>query len=387
MKILMITGTFPPRKFGGITKSSYNLAKELVKRGHEVDVCTTDLGNNSNSRLTVGYNESIDGINVHYFKNASNILAFNYRLFLPMGFISFIKENIRSFDVIHIHDYRSILSIIVSYYSKKCNKPYILQAHGSILPFSNKRLVKKIFDFVYGKKILKNASRIIASTELESEHYKSMKLKKNVEVIPNPIELSSFDHSPKKGNFRKKYGLNNHKIILFLNRINKIKGIDLLLSSYAELGMNETILVIVGPDDGYLGEMNKLIKKLGIADKVLYVGPLYGNEKLEAYIDANVYLLPSLFESFGNTVIESLMCGTPVITTENCGNAYLVKNFGRVVKADKKKLNNAIKDVLMEGYYDVEQIRDYIKIILDTSLIMGRIEDIYKDSQGVFEIE
>lgn len=389
MKILMITGTFPPRKFGGITRSSYNLAKELVKRGHEVDVCTTDLGNDSNSRLMVQHEESIDGINVYYFQNMSNFLAFNYRLFLPIGFISFIKENIRNYDVIHIHDYRSILAIIVSYYSKKYSKPYILQAHGSILPFFNKRLVKKIFDVIYGKKILKSASKIIASTELESDHYEIMEIKNNVEVIPNPIELSSFDSSPKKGNFRKKYGLNDHQIILFLNRINKIKGIDLLLSSYAELGakMNEIMLVIVGPDDGYLEEMNKLIQKFDIADKILYVGPLYGKEKLEAYVDANVYLLPSLYESFGNTVVESLICGTPVITTENCGNAYLAKKFGRVVKNDKNEFNNAIEDILSNEYCSTEEMRNYIENIFNMDSIMGRIEYIYKNSQEAFKIE
>ena len=389
MKILMITCTFPPRRFGGITQSSYNLAKGLVERGHEVDVCTTDLGDNSNSRLMVQHKKYIDGINVYYFPNISNFLAFNCRLFLPIGFISFMKEHIKNYDVVHIHDYRSTLAIITSYYSKKYNKPYILQAHGSMLPFFNKRLIKMIFDVVYGKKILKNASRIIASTELELEHYAIMKLKNNVEVVPNPIELSSFSNSPEKGNFRKKYELNDDQIILFLNRINKIKGIELLLSSYAELEteMSGIMLVIVGPDDGYLDEMNRLIEKFDIANKILYVGPLYGNEKLEAYTDADIYLLPSLFESFGNTVIESLMCGTPVIATENCGNAYLAKKFGRVVKNDKNEFNSAIKDVLSKKYYNVEEMRDYIKSIFDMDLIMCRIEHIYENSQEVFEID
>ncbi|MEL7669198.1 glycosyltransferase [Methanobacterium sp.] len=387
MKILMITCTFPPRKFGGITRSSYNLANELVKRGHEVDVCTTDLGDDSNSRLRVRRKESLDGINVHYFRNISNYLAFNHRLFLPIGFISFIRENISKYDIIHVNDYRSILAVAVSYYSKIYNKPYILQTHGAMIPFFNKTILKKIFDKIYGKRILKDASKIIASTELEASHYVPVETKENIEIIPNPIELSDFNVSTEKGSFRKKYGLNNQKILLFLNRINKVKGIDLLLQSYAELGMNETMLVIVGPDDGYLEEINKLIKKLDIADKILYVGPLYGKEKLEAYTDANVYILPSLFESFGNTVVEALMCGTPVITTENCGNAYLAKKFGRVVKNDKNEINRAIKDILSCENYNIEEIRTYIENIFNIDSIMGRVECVYKNGKGASEIE
>ncbi len=387
MKILMITCTFPPRAFGGITKSSYNLAKELVKRGHEVDVCTTDLGDNSNSRLMVMHKESLDGINVYYFRNISNFLAFNHRLFLPVGFISFIKENVGKYDVIHVNDYRSVLAVVVSYYSKRYNKPYILQTHGAIMPFFNKTILKKIFDKIYGKKILEGASKIIASTELEADHYEIMKIKNNVEVIPNPVELSDFNASPKNGNFRRKYGLNNRKILLFLNRINRVKGLDLLLHSYAELGMTETMLVIAGPDDGYLENMNELIEKFDIADNILYVGPLYGKEKIEAYADANVYVLPSLFESFGNTVVESLMCGTPVITTKNCGNSYLAKKFGRVVKNDKNEFKNAIKDVLSCETYCIEEMRSYIENIFNMDSIMDRIEYIYKNGKEALEIE
>ena len=387
MKILVITCTFPPRKFGGITRSSYNLAKELVKRGHEVDVCTTDLGNNSNSRLSVPHKESLEGINVYYFRNISNFLAFNHRIFLPIGFISFIKENISKYDVIHVNDYLSILAVAVNYYSKKYDKAYILQTHGAMMPFSSKTMLRKIFDKIYGKKILKGASKIIASTELEADHYQIMEIKENVEIIPNPIELSDFNVSLKKGSFRKKYGLNNQKVLLFLNRINKVKGLDLLLQSYAELGMNETMLVIVGPDDGYLETMNELIEKFDIADNILYVGPLYGKEKIEAYTDANVYILPSLFESFGNTVVEALMCGTPVVTTENCGNAYLAKKFGRVVKNDKNEFKNAIKDILNCENYSVKEMKSYTQNIFNMDSIMDRIECIYKSGKGAFKIE
>jgi len=80
----------------------------------------------------------------------------------------------------------------------------------------------------------------------------------------------------------------------------------------------------VGPDDGYLGELKALVKALRIEDKVLITGPLYGEDKLEAYVDADVYVLPSRYEIWGITVLEAYACGKPVITSKVGGLKDLV---------------------------------------------------------------
>ncbi|GAI33437.1 unnamed protein product, partial [marine sediment metagenome] len=88
--------------------------------------------------------------------------------------------------------------------------------------------------------------------------------------------------------------------------------------------VSDTLLVFVGPDDGYLPALKKLVKELMIEEKVLFTGPLFGKEKLEAYVDADVYVLPSSYEIFGLTVLEACACGTPVVVTEACGLANWV---------------------------------------------------------------
>jgi len=103
MKILVVTGTFPPRKFGGITAVSYNIAKKLAERGNEVTVYTTDVGDDRNSRLNVPNVEIRNGINICYFRNIINFLAFEHRLYLPIGLISATKLDITNFDIIHLH--------------------------------------------------------------------------------------------------------------------------------------------------------------------------------------------------------------------------------------------------------------------------------------------
>ena len=208
------------------------------------------------------------------------------------------------------------------------NVPYIVQAHGSVMPFYQKTWLKKLFDKLWGNNILKDASKVIALTETELEQYKKMGVREDkIEIIPNGINLSNYQNLPEKGEFKKKYGIDeDEKIILYLGRINKIKGIDMLIEAFSDISndLKKIKLVIVGPDDGFLKYLKEMSIDLELSDRVLFTGPLYKENKLEAYRDAYVYVLPSVYEAFPNTVIESCACRTPVIITESCGISDII---------------------------------------------------------------
>ena len=227
----------------------------------------------------------------------------------------------------------------------------MLQVHGSLATYFQKGILKKTFDKLWGYRILKDASKVIAVTKIEADQYKSLGVSEDrIEIVPNGIDLSEFENLPKRGEFRKKHGFgDSRKIILYLARIHKIKGLDLLAKAFAALSNNfsDAKLVIAGPDDGYLSSLKKLITALEISDKVLFTGPLYGREKLSAYIDAVVYVLPSSYEIFGITVLEACACGTPVIVTDRCGIADVVDGqAGLAVPYDRDALAKAILDIL-----------------------------------------
>jgi glycosyltransferase involved in cell wall biosynthesis len=351
MKILVVTATFPPRKFGGITTVSYNISKKLVERGHDVTVYTTDLGDQTNSRLKVNETESIDGMNVYYFKNFSNSLAFKYRLFLPLQMMLKFKKNLNEFDIIHLHDFRSSLSILVQHYAKKYKIPYILQAHGSLVT-PQKKLFKKFFDYLWGYAILRNATNLIAVSEREINEYKTMDVDKNkIKLVQNGIDISPYYNLPDKGEFRKNYpSLKiNDKIILYLGRIHECKSIDLIIMAFADLlkDLDKVKLVIVGPDDGFLLNLKNLIKELNIDDKVLFTGPLYERDKTEAYVDADVFVSMRNDEIFGITFLEALASGTPVICSKEGGIANYINGIaGLSIEYDKEILKNELIDIL-----------------------------------------
>ena len=352
MKILQVIPYFYPAwTYGGPVRIAYELSKRLVERGHDVTVYTTDALDKSSRLRSGGKTLDIDGIKVCYFKNLSNNLAFNHHLFISPGMILPMRGECQNFDILHLHDFRGFQSLVAYHYAKKHGPPCVLQAHGEIPRIAQKQMLKKMFDLFIGYKILRDASKVIAVTKTEAKQYGSMSVSEDkIEVVPNGIDLSEFANLPKRGEFRRKNSLNDsQKIILYLGRLNKVKGLDLLARAFAGLSrdLDNARLVVVGPDDGYLPTLKKLIEELKIKDKVLFTGPLYGKDKLGAYVDADVYVLPSAYEIFGITALEALACGTPVIVTDRCGIAeWIGSNVGYVVQYDQEQLQHALLHIL-----------------------------------------
>ena len=342
MKILQVVPFFTPAR-GGSAIVPYNLSKHLAKRGHEVTVFTTDF------EFDEEYAKSLDGVRVVPFHCIVNMGL----MLISPTMKRQLKKEIRDFDVIHMHNFRSYQNIVAHHYAKKYGVPYMLQAHGSVLPFFQKQRLKKLYDWVWGYRILKDASKVIALTKMEVEQNKKMGVDGDeIEIVPNGIDLSEYENLPKRGEFRRKYSISDdEKIILYLGRIHKIKGIDLLVEAFLDLAkeLDGIKLVIVGPDDGFLSALKKRIEDLKIGDRILFTGPLYERDKLEAYVDADVYVLPSVYEIFGITVLEACDCGTPVIVTDRCGIADIVDGkIGHVVEYDKDQLRDAIFKILSD---------------------------------------
>ena len=385
MRILQISNSFKPAwEAGGTTRVVYDISCGLKIRGHNITVYTTDRGQ---KRVKAQKNKPVqlDNLIVYYFSNISNYIAMKLNIVTPYYLFFIARKHIKNFDIIHIHEHRTFLAVIISYFAKKNNVPYIVQAHGSVMPFFQKTLFKKIFDKLWGNNILNNASNLIALTEMESEQYKKMGvIEDKINIVPNGINLEEYQNLPKKGEFRKKYGIkNDEKIILYLGRINKIKGLEMLLEAFSDISIDhkKTKLVIIGPDDGFLYYLKKMSSNLGLNDKVMFIEPLYDTDKLEAYIDAYVYVLPSVYEAFPNTIIESCVCGTPVIITKSCGISDIVQdNVGCVVEHDTNSLKYALKYILKNEKFRnklSDNCDSFVRLQFNLTNIIGKLEKIY----------
>ena len=385
MKILQVCPKFHQSVASGSTKVAYCISKELTRRGHSVNVYTSDV-KDKYTKIKDSEVEKIDGVRVHRFKSIGAVATREMKIFVTPMITSRVKNEIQNFDVIHLHEYRTFQNIVVYHYAKKYGVPYVLQAHGSLPRIMEKQRLKWLFDVLFGYRLLRDASKVIALSRMEAEQYRVMGVpEEKIEVIPNGIDLSEYGDLPPKCSFKKKFSIDDEeKIVLYLGRIHKIKGIDILVKAFAKVieKLKNVKLVVVGPDDGYLDEIKSLIEYKKIKDKVLITGPLYGRDKLEAYVDADVYVLPSRYEIWGMTVLEAVACGIPIILTENCGVAeYFRDKVGLVVKPDSKHLSETLLEMLLDQNRrnTFRENCDTVIERFDIAKTVSKLEEVYEE--------
>jgi glycosyltransferase involved in cell wall biosynthesis len=333
--------------YGGPVRVAYDVSRELVKRGHEVTVYTSDQ--NGGSRIDCRDKE-LDGIQVHYFRNVSPITMRKMKLSITPEMIPVVKSDIQSFDVIHIHEYRTFQNVVVHHYARKYSVPYVLQAHGSLPRIIAKQRLKWIYDIFFGFRLLRDASKVIALSRMEAEQYRSMGVpEEKIAIIPNGIDLSEYADLPPKGPFRKKFGIDkDEKIVLYLGRVHESKGLDLLAEAFSIVArkLDNVKLVIVGPDDGYATTFSRLISHLGIEEKVILTGFVKKNDKLAALGDSDVFVTPHFF-GFPVTFLEACLAECPIVTTSSELD-WIHNNVGYVTQNSPVAFGKAISNILQD---------------------------------------
>jgi len=387
MKILQVTNFFKPSwESGGPAKVAYEISKKLVERGHDVTVYTTD---GFKWRLNVEKNKpvDVDGIKTYYFRNVSSYLA-RERVFPTPYYVPIVaRKKIMNFDVIHIHE-GNTLGVVVHYYAKKYGVPYILQAHGNLAHKINgeRSAVGRIWDAFFEQRTLRDASKVIALTKTEAEQYKKMDVDKDkIEIVPNGINLSEYDNLPKRGEFRRKYSIeDDEKIVLYVGRLNKTKGIDLLIKAFADVfkRLKDVELVLVGPDDGYQSVLEEQVQELKVDNKVIFTGFVSNDEKMAAFVDSDVFVTPS-FSGFPVTFLEACACGMPIITT-NKGDEldWINDKIGYVVEYDKDQLRDVMIKILSDETLKKnfeEKGKNLVGGAFSWDKIVEQVENVYEE--------
>ena len=388
MKILHVAHFFYPcLSAGGVVNASYQIASKQAD-GNDVKVYTSDSCKERLKFPNGRYDVDVGGIKVDYFKNLSNRFKLATMLDTPLSAPFRIRKDIKNHEVIHIHEHRQTLAIFVSHFARKNNIPYVVQAHGSVLPFFQKESLKNLFDKVFGFRILHNASCVFALTEVEKEQYLKMGVDENkIEIVPLGINLEEYENLPQNGRFRSRFNIaEEDKLILFVGRIHEIKGLDLLVDAFNDLidnnGEVSIKLAIVGPDDGYLSKLEEKINEYSLKENVIITGPLYKEEKQEALVDCDLFVMPSKYESFTTSGLEAMACGKPLVLTKNNHiHDWVDGNVGIACGDDKDSLRKAIETVLFDD--DLSAVygakgKELIKAKYNWDIINTQILDIYK---------
>ena len=382
MKILHSFILFSVEVGGGTSDFIYKICKAQAKAGLRPTVLSGSYA--FDQELA----DSLDGVDFHVEKTWLHKQGFS----LMPGLILWCRNNLQQYDVVHMHVYRTFQNIILYYYCRKYNIPYVMGAHGSVPYFTKKNFIKKIFDKFIGKSILKNASVLLAETEIGVDEYIELDSTINrnkVVVLSPPFDTDEYLQLPKKGDFRKKYNISlDEKVISFLGRVHYIKGNDFLIKGFAEFVRNnqDSKLVIIGPDDGHMAECKEIVNNLDIKDKVIFTGFLGGEYKNSALVDSDIVVQLSRQEQGAWAPLEAVLCETPIVVTGHTGTGEDIKrlNAGYLVDFDDV---NGLSNIFINIFdsYDLAmnktlKAKQYIEQHLSFNCRVGEYTDIYNNS-------
>ena len=361
MRILNVTQTyFPFLEFGGPPVKVRSLSQQLAKRGHQVTVLTADWGlksrasaaevQSSAERSAWGWGLAESGIEAIYLPSWMHYRALSW----SPGTERFCRARLRDFDMVHIFGLYDFLGPAVASACRRSGTPYVVEPIGMFVPIVRNFLLKRMYHLALGQKMLRGSRKIIATSPQEVTELAASGLPaERILVRRNGVEVP--ETLPERGKFRAAAGIPvNAKVVLYLGRLSEKKSPDLLLQAFASLSKverdAEMRLVFAGPEEGGMKKkLQQMAGELGVSAWVQIRSAAYGGQKWSAYRDADVFVLPSQNENFGNTAGEAVAAGTPVVVTDKCGIAPLLANVaGLVVAHDAAALARALARVLWE---------------------------------------
>lgn len=339
MKILQVCPAFYPAiSIGGPIYTTMSLQHVLRNKNNTVDVLTTPLGLTSQEKASLCYNLPMPmpmpmamagQITYQQFYGYPNFT------FSPRSFFWLLK-NINQYDLLILHGIWNFPILVGALVCKLKNVPYLIHPHGTLYKKTvemKSGYVKKIFLVLFVKRIIKNAKYVIFSTMRDRNQISDyLKLDLYPFILPNIVNLVDFKNLPIKGTFRQRYNISNDTfVLLHYGRISKIKGINFTIQALSKLKQEfpKIILVVVGGDaEGYRTVIEDCAESFGVLDKVIFTGLVQRDEGIQAMVDADVFVLPSLSENFGMAVVEAMQCNLPVVLSDNVGIAPDISKAG-----------------------------------------------------------
>ena len=346
MKILMLTWEYPPRIVGGIARVVHDLSQKLVKDGNEVTVVTYKEGD-------VPEFENDDGVKVYrvenYMIHPNNftdwIMQMNFTLTAKATQI--IQEN-GPFDCIHAHDW------LVTYSAKTLKDAFQIPIVATIHATESGRN-SGIHDDV--QRYINDTEWLLtyeASEVIVNSNYMKCELQRlfglpfeKINVVPNGVNLNNFNGIERDYDFRRKYAMDNEKIILYIGRLVHEKGVQHLISAMPKIinGYNDTKLII-GGKGGMYDELKEQARNLGIENKVYFTGYLTSKEVKKMYKCADIAVFPSTYEPFGIVALESMLAGVPTVVSDIGGLNEIVDHGVDGMKSYAGNSNSIADSVL-----------------------------------------
>lgn len=315
MKVLRTSPTFYPHVTGPAYQA-YRISAGLEKRGHESPLVTTSAVPDDDP----GYPPEIDGTEFPFDVTRHRVLVSvdQYRV-APTAVLDAAR---RSYDLVHTHGYFNAVKDVIFPVSKFLRrKPFIVSLHGSLGDMLQDPTLKRtaqyrFYNSVFGR-ITMAADAVVVNSEQEKEEAIAFGVPgDSISVIPvgkDPETYTTVPRTPPDDRFR----------VLFVGRLAPRRNVEMLLRAVAMLDSEQIELRVIGGEgilsgaheEGYLDRLKSLASDLGVNDRVTFTGAKYGQDLIEEFRSAHVFVNPSHYENFGQANLEAAFAGLPLIAT------------------------------------------------------------------------
>jgi glycosyltransferase involved in cell wall biosynthesis len=343
MRILHVVPTYLPAvRYGGPIFTVHGLCRALAARGHELQVFTTNIDGPGVTPTPIGTPVDLDGIQIRYFP-----CPLLRRLYWAPALGRALHHEIGKLDIVHLHSVFLWPTWAAARAARNANVPYVLSPRGMLvkdLIARRSRRIKSAWIHLIERSNVEQAAAIHLTSQLEGTEIEQFGWRlPRLAVIPNAIDEPLLQNGKVASDVEAI--ISEQPLVLFLGRLSWKKGLDRLLRAFA--CTQAGTLAIAGTDDeNFAPQLLKLAGDLRIADRVrILPRTVIGSEKERLFAAARVFVLPSYSENFGNTVLEAMRRGVPVVVTPEVGAAEIVRNSGAglVVTGDPEPLGLAIR--------------------------------------------
>ncbi|MEU8504512.1 glycosyltransferase [Streptomyces brevispora] len=344
MKILhVVTLHTPDHAFGGPTRVALNLSK--VQRAEGDDARIMALGDGFDGPLP----SRVEGVPAHLYQARHLLPMFEVSGITSGPLLLAARRMTRGADVVHVHLMRDLVTLPAALLALASGTPLVVQTHGMVDP--TEKRVAQLTDLLGVRRVLRGADAVLHLTEAE---------RIDVNAVAAPVELTRtvrLVNGVRPQERKPDRDPAQPPTVLFLARIQERKRPEDFVAAMPEVLAEhpDARFVLAGPDTGALDGTLRLARRLGVLDSLDHVGPLGHEEVLAAGRQADVYVLPSIEEPLGVSVLEAMSVGTPVVITRTCGLGPDVAKAGagRVIDsrvgedaANARKVARAVLELL-----------------------------------------
>lgn len=332
--------TVDPVSGGGCAERTFQMTRALARNGVQCDLLVLDIGL-TDERLNL-----LENTNIHVQP------CLLERYYVPRVSIGRMNRLVKNADIVHLMGHWEFPDALIYPLLRYHNKPYVNCPAGSLKVQGRSRIIKSLYNLVIGNQIIRNASKMIAISTNEFQQFRQYGVRdEEIALIPNGINPEDYAEDDDKA-FRRRYKLGDQPFILFIGRLNPIKGPDLLIKAFSLVANSypHHQLVFAGPDDGMQKALIQLAADAGMSKRVHFTGFLGQNEKSMALHAAEFLVIPSRSEAMSIVVLEAGAASTPVLATDQCGLNNIVDiGGGDIAPATIKGLEEGLRHMLSAG--------------------------------------